>query len=183
MSHLGYSLERRDIPTERFEGMSPEWQKEHEKAFGGQNEAQQHFPVATAAISGYAIPATTKTRCLHQLRPAAGGAVVGARAEAMRRNIDEAADTTTVWKGRLESKTVVCPTCGKPAGTGKFCNNCGASLALATCPQCGAKNAQGVRFCNECGASMTTIANSKCPGCGGENPAGTKFCGNCGTKL
>ncbi len=33
-----------DILSERFEGMSPEWQKEHEKAFEyAQNEAQRHF--------------------------------------------------------------------------------------------------------------------------------------------
>lgn len=54
-----------------------------------------------------------------------------ARAAAMLRNLDEAADSTTVWQGKLESKTVVCPTCGKAAGTGIFCNNCGASLALS----------------------------------------------------
>jgi len=186
LSHLGYSLERGgDILTERFDGMSPEWQKEHEKAFEwAKNEAQQHFHRCHGCHqwvcdSCYNEDEMLCTNCA----PRQEVAVAKARAEAMRRNIDEAADTTTVWKGRLESKTVVCPTCGKPAGTGKFCNNCGASLALATCPQCGAKNAQGVRFCNECGASMTTIANSKCPGCGGENPAGTKFCGNCGTKL
>ena len=33
-----------DILSERFNGMSPEWQKEHEQAFvRAQNEAQQHF--------------------------------------------------------------------------------------------------------------------------------------------
>jgi len=48
----------------------------------------------------------------------------------------------------------ICPACGKPAGNGKFCINCGAPLGMIKCPKCGA-----------------------------ENPPGTSFCGNCGTKL
>ena len=81
-------------------------------------------------------------------------AVAKARAEAMQKNINEKADTTVVWKGELESKTVICPKCGKPAGSGRFCNNCGASLELVLCPSCGAKNAQGVRFCSQCGTKL-----------------------------
>ncbi|MDR1815293.1 MAG: zinc-ribbon domain-containing protein, partial [Clostridiales Family XIII bacterium] len=74
-----------------------------------------------------------------------------------------------------------------PAGTGKFCNNCGASLDLVECPKCGAKNAQTVKFCNNCGTPLGGAATApvpgKCPQCGLENPPGTKFCGECGTKL
>ena len=85
----------------------------------------------------------------------------------MRRNIDEAGESATVWKGQIESKTTICPVCGKPAGTGKFCNNCGASMALKECPRCGAKNAQTVKFCNNCGAPMNAPAPTpgKCPSC------------------
>jgi hypothetical protein len=45
VSSLGYGLDRGgDILSERFSDMSPEWQKEHEKAFErAQNEAKQHF--------------------------------------------------------------------------------------------------------------------------------------------
>ncbi len=88
-------------------------------------------------------------------------AVAKARAEAMRRNIDEAAEAATVWKGKIESKTVVCSSCGKPAGNGKFCSNCGASMALAVCPKCGEKNSQCVRFCTNCGASMSATGSAK----------------------
>ena len=43
-----------------------------------------------------------------------------ARSDAMKRNIDEKAQNTVVWNGELESKTTVCPVCGKPAGSGKI---------------------------------------------------------------
>ncbi|MCJ7631087.1 zinc ribbon domain-containing protein, partial [Candidatus Bathyarchaeota archaeon] len=41
----GYSVERgTDVIAERFQGMSPDWQKEHEEAFRlAQNEAMGHF--------------------------------------------------------------------------------------------------------------------------------------------
>ena len=35
--------------------------------------------------------------------------VAKARAEYMLRNIDQAAESATVWQGRIESKTTVCP--------------------------------------------------------------------------
>jgi len=43
--NIGYNIERgANIFTERFEGMSPEWHKEHEAAFElAQNEAKSHF--------------------------------------------------------------------------------------------------------------------------------------------
>ena len=44
-SNVGWGAERdADVITERFRGMSPEWQKEHESAFElAQNEAKEHF--------------------------------------------------------------------------------------------------------------------------------------------
>lgn len=72
----------------------------------------------------------------------------------MQRNLDEAVQTQTVWSGKLESKTIVCPACGKPAGAGKFCNNCGAPLQAQKCPGCGAPIVPGTRFCGECGGKL-----------------------------
>jgi hypothetical protein len=183
---IGYSLERGgNVLSERFEGMSPEWQKEHEGAFErAKNEAQQHFHRCHSCRRWVCDACYNEDEGLcTECAPRQEVFVAKARADAMRRNIEEAAQTAVVWQGKLESKTTVCPVCGKPAGNGKFCNNCGASLALAVCPQCGAKNAQGVRFCNQCGAPIGQRPSGKCPGCGEENPPGTKFCGSCGTKL
>lgn len=186
LGSLGYSLERGgSVLSDRFEGMSPEWQKEHEKAFErAKNEAQQHFHRCHGCRKWVCDSCYNEDEGLcTECAPRQEITVAKARADAMRRNIEETAESATVWKGKLESKTTICPTCGKPAGTGKFCNNCGASLAPALCPECKRENAQGLRFCNHCGAFMTAPAAAKCPGCGEENPPGTRFCGDCGNKL
>jgi len=186
LGSLGYSLERGgSVLSERFDGMSPEWHKEHENAFErAKNEAQQHFHRCHGCRQWVCDSCYNEDEGLcTECAPRQEIEVAKARADAMRRNIGEVAETAVVWQGKLESKTTVCPVCGKPAGTGKFCNNCGASLALAVCPKCGAKNAQTVRFCNQCGSSMTAPASRKCPSCGSDSPPDTKFCGSCGTKL
>ena len=187
-SSLGYAMRSSgDVLSQRFDDKSPEWQKEHEKAFERcQNEAQQHF---------HRCPSCNKYVCDHcwnedeglcvSCAPRQEVLVAKTRADAMRRNIGDAGQSATVWQGAIESKTTICPVCGKPAGSGKFCNNCGASMALKECPKCGAKNAQTVRFCNNCGENLErpALATGKCPSCGFENPPGTKFCGDCGAKI
>jgi hypothetical protein len=187
-SSLGYGAGRvTDILSRTFEGKSPEWQKEHEQAFArAQNEAKQHF---------HRCPSCSKYVCDHcynedeglcvSCAPRQEIAVAKARADAMKRNINTVGQTATVWQGKIESKTTICPQCGKPAGSGKFCNNCGASMDLKECPNCGAKNAQTVRFCNNCGQnlSISSAGSCKCQSCGQVNPPGTNFCGSCGNKL
>jgi len=187
VNNLGWTTDRAtNVLSQRFDGRSPEWQKEHEKAFEqAQNEAQQHF---------HRCPNCNKYAC-DQCRNEDEGLCVScaprqdvyvaqARAHAMKRNIDVAGESATVWQGQIESKTTMCPSCGKPAGTGKFCNNCGASLDLKECPKCGAKNALTVRFCNNCGQNLEQASTAGvCSSCGMQNPPGTKFCGGCGSKL
>lgn len=185
---LGWTAERSgDILSERFENQSPQWQKEHEIAFGvAQNEAQEHFH-RCHGCNRYVCDACHNedeglcTDCA----PRQDIYVAKARAEAMKRNIDEKSLTATVWKGKLESKVTVCPACGKPAGNGKFCNNCGSSMDMPACPACGAKNSPNVRFCGQCGANMSAPAPTpgKCPACGTQNDPDTRFCGQCGGKL
>jgi hypothetical protein len=185
---LGYAAERgTNILSERFEGKSPEWQKEHEQAFmRAQNEAKQHFhrcPHCNSYVCDHCYNEDTGL-CV-KCAPRQEVYVAQAHAAAMKRNIDDAGATATVWQGKIEAKTTICPSCGKPAGSGAFCNNCGASMALKTCPKCGAKNAQSVRFCNNCGQNLAEAVapSGKCPSCGADNAPGTKFCGGCGNKL
>ena len=189
--NLGYSADRASsVLSERFENRSPEWMKEHDVAFEhAQNEAMQHFhrcPNCTqyACDACWNEDAGLCTKCA----PRQEVYVAQAHAAAMKRNIDEAGQNATVWQGSIESKTTICPACGKPAGTGKFCNNCGASMDMNECPKCGAKNALTVKFCNNCGtnlaaASVPAVPPGLCQACGTQNPPDTKFCGGCGAKL
>ena len=196
LADVGYTAERGgDILSQRFEGQSPAWQQEHEQAFvQAQNEGQRHFHRCNACNSWVCDSCFNEDEglCVN-CAPRQEIAVAKARAGAMQRNIDEAASSATVWQGNIESKTTVCPQCGKPAGSGKFCNNCGASMELHTCPNCGAKNSLAVRFCNNCGANLAQAAApaapaappapAQCRSCGTVNPPGTKFCGSCGQPL
>ena len=186
LGDLGRSLERGgDILSQRFEDRSPEWQKEHEAAFEqAQNEAQRHFHRCHSCHKWVCDADLNEDEGLCvDCAPRQEIYVAKARAEAMRRNIDEKAESATVWDDKIESKTTVCPVCGKPAGIGKFCNNCGAPLGTNRCPNCGQDNAQGVKFCNNCGSPMKAKTPSNCPNCGSELAPGSKFCNECGSKV
>ena len=47
------------------------------------------------------------------------------------------------------------------------------------CSSCDFDNREGAKFCNECGAPLAL----RCASCGAENQAGAKFCNECGTAL
>ncbi len=155
--NVGSGLERgSDIISERFEGMSPEWHKEHEKAFEeAQNEAKGHFK---------RCPRCSKWVCDNCWNEGAGLCVgdapranveiAAAHAEKMVQDIKTKAAETQVFTGEIEAKVTLCPKCGKPAGEGKFCSNCGANLAGKVCPKCGAKNQPESKFCTECGTAL-----------------------------
>ncbi len=154
---IGYGAERAtDVISERFQGMTPAWHKEHEAAFGlAQNEAKAHFS---------RCPKCTKWVCENcwneqanlcvTCAPREAVEVAAARAEKMAQDIKAKAAGTQVFTGKIEKKVTICPACGKPAGTGKFCVNCGAKLEFVICPKCGAKNPTGIRFCGECGDKL-----------------------------
>ncbi len=157
LGNLGYGMERgSDVISERFQGMSPEWHKEHEPAFElAQNEAKGHFK---------RCPRCKKYVCDNDWNEEAGlcveeapresTEVAAARAEKMVEDIKAKASSTQVFTGTIEQRQTLCPKCNKPAGEGKFCNNCGAPLSIMKCPQCGAGNAAGTRFCGECGNKL-----------------------------
>lgn len=154
---LGWGVERGiDVIGERFTGMSPEWHKEHEEAFElAQNEAKGHF---------HRCPKCTKWVCENDWNeqeglctvcaPRVGVEVAAAKAQKAVEDIKAKAAATQVFTGEIESKQTICPRCGKPAGEGKFCVNCGSPLTLVKCPKCGAQNQAGARFCGECGTKL-----------------------------
>ena len=182
---IGYALERgSDAVGSRFEGRSPQWRKEYEAAFdAAQEEVRSQFLKCPSCNKWVCSDCWNEDEELcTDCAPREAGYVAKARSEAMRRNIDQAAENAQVWKGKIENRTTVCPECGKPAGNGKFCNNCGAPLNMQKCPSCGASVAAGLKFCGECGAPLQT-KTGKCPKCGYQNDADMKFCGECGTKL
>ena len=182
--NLGSIVERGvDAVGSSFETQGPQWRKEQEACFDeAQAEVRPHFHKCPACSQWVCDDCWNEDEglCI-SCAPRESAYVAQARNQAMRNNIDAAAETATVWHGKLETRTTVCPSCGKPAGTGKFCNHCGAPLAVNKCPNCGASVALGLKFCGECGSSMST--KKICPSCGTENDAGMKFCGECGTKL
>jgi hypothetical protein len=157
-SNVGSAVERgTGVIGEKYQGMTPEWHKEHEKAFDlAQNQAKEHF---------HRCPKCQRWACENDWNeqevlcvgdaPRVNVEVAAARAKKMLADIEAKAAETQVFSGKIESKQTVCPQCGKPAGEGKFCNNCGASLALIKCPKCGSQSSTGTRFCGECGAKIS----------------------------
>ena len=97
---IGHPDRGGDVLSERFTGMSPDRQKEHEKAFErSQNESQQHFHRCHGCHQYVCDACFNEDEGLcTSCAPRQEIYVAKARAEAMRRNIDEASETATVWK-------------------------------------------------------------------------------------
>lgn len=155
---IGGALERgSDVISERFRGMTPEWHREHEAAFAtAQNEAQGHFKRCPKCRKWVCETDWNEQEglCVADA-PRANVEIAAARAGKMVEDIKAKASMTQVFTGQIESKQTICPQCGKPAGEGKFCNNCGANLSLIKCPKCGAQSQAGSRFCGECGTRLS----------------------------
>jgi hypothetical protein len=155
--NIGSSAQRgTDVLGQSFQGMSPEWHKEHEKAFElAQNEAKGHFQ---------RCPKCKKYVCENDWNeeeglcvddaPRVAVEVAAAKGKKMVQDVQDKASKTQVFSGEITSKQTICPQCGKPAGEGKFCNSCGANLSMQKCPKCGASVAAGTKFCGECGSKM-----------------------------
>jgi len=154
---IGRGVEKAtDVIGGRHEGKSPKWRKEYDIAFGeAQTEAKAHF---------HRCPKCTRWVCENcwneqeglciDCAPREAVEVASARAKKKAEDIRAKAASTKVFTGRIEKRQTICPVCGKPAGTGKFCVNCGASLVSVKCLKCGAENSAGTKFCGNCGAKL-----------------------------
>ncbi len=152
--NIGSNIEEgSDMLSQKFEGMSPEWMKEHDAAFvAAQSEAKGHF---------HRCPKCKLWVCENDWNeqdglcvddaPRENVEIAAARGKKLLEDIETKASQTQVFTGDIERKQTQCPECGKPAGQGKFCNSCGASLEMNKCPKCGAKNPADSKFCGECG--------------------------------
>jgi membrane protease subunit (stomatin/prohibitin family) len=142
--------------AQKFQGMTPEWHKEHEEAFkNAQNEAMGHFKRCPKCHK-YVCETDWNEQeglCVADA-PRLNVEIAAAKSQAQTEQVWQKAKDTTVFTGEIESKQTLCPKCGKPAGSGKFCNNCGAPLALNKCPKCGTQNEAGAKFCSECGTKL-----------------------------
>jgi len=144
---VGMGLGRRvgDALSDRYEGKTPEWRKEYEEAFQqAQTEAQAYFKRCPRCMK-WVCPSDWNEQSGLCVRDAPKLSVEAAAAKA-------AAQKEEVW--RKAEAPVICSACGKPGGTGKFCNNCGAPLMFVKCPKCGAESKVGTKFCGECGTKL-----------------------------
>jgi hypothetical protein len=154
----GYQVEQgTDVIAGRFQGMSPAWHQEHEEAFKlAQNEAMGHFhkcPKCTRWVDDSCWN-DEDGLCIDDA-PRGATEIAAARASQRKEQIWKKAEETQVFTGEIKATQTICWKCGKPAGSGKFCNNCGASLSMLACPKCGAQNVPGTSFCGECGNKLT----------------------------
>ncbi len=156
-SGLGYRVgEGADVISERFRGMSPEWHKEHEESFKlAQNEAMGHFHKCPKCMRWVCDVCWNDEEglCVEDA-PRAAAEIAAARASVRREQIWEKAKSTQVFKEEVRPTQTVCSVCGKPAGAGKFCTNCGVPLSMLKCPKCDADNSPGAKFCAECGSKL-----------------------------
>ncbi|MFA5778576.1 MAG: zinc ribbon domain-containing protein [Elusimicrobiota bacterium] len=156
--NIGYGAERgADVIGAKFTGMTADWQKEHEAAFElAQNEAKGYFKRCPKCKHWVCENDWNEQEglCVDDA-PRVNVEVAAAKAKKMVDDIKGKAATSQVFTGEIESKQTICPKCGKPAGEGKFCNNCGVTLGMNKCPKCGAQNQLETKFCGECGTKIT----------------------------
>lgn len=155
--NIGYGIERAtDAITDKHEGKSPAWRKEYDLAFEqAQAEGKAHLYRCPKCAQWVCENCWNEqeTLCIN-CAPMEAIEIAAARAKKKASDILSKIANTQVFTGEIKSKKTVCPACGKPAGTGKFCINCGGSLGFIKCKNCGAENQTGTKFCGECGSKL-----------------------------
>ncbi len=155
-ANLGGLQSGAEAVHQRFAGMSPEWHAEHDKTFEtAQAEAKGHFRRCPRCNKWHCPSCWNEQSGLCTTdAPRENVEVAAARSQKMVQDIAAAAAGTEVFKGKIDERQTLCPQCGKPAGSGKFCPACGAPQAMPKCPACGEQNQAGSRFCSGCGGKL-----------------------------
>ena len=130
--------------AEQYSHMSAEWHKEHDGAFmQAVNETKTHFKKC---------PRCKLYVCEEDWNDEAG--LCTRDAPSLITEMQAHVKAQTLFTGETEERATLCPTCGKPSGSGKFCQNCGTPLGYRECPNCHHQNPQNVSFCGECGTKL-----------------------------
>ena len=142
--------------AEQYRHMSADWHKEHDGAFmQAVNETKTHFKKCPrcklyVCEEDWNDEAGLCTRDAPSLITEMQAAKAQTRVEQMQAHVK----AQTLFTGETEERATLCPTCGKPSGSGKFCQNCGTPLGYRECPNCHHQNPQNVSFCGECGTKL-----------------------------
>jgi len=140
----------------QFRGMSAEWHKEHDNAFvQAVNETKVHFQ-RCPKCKKYVCPDDWNTEaglCTTDA-PSLTAELQATKAQVRVEQMQESVKSTKLYDGDMTDRSTICPSCGKPSGTGKFCQNCGQPLGFRVCPKCQHQNPPTVNFCGECGSKL-----------------------------
>jgi len=139
-----------------FSQMSPAWHQEHDTAFTqAVNEAKVHFKKCPRC-KRYVDEDDWNDEaglCIEDA-PSLEIELQAARAQARIEQMQEQVKSEKLYTPETEERATLCPTCGEPSGSGKFCQNCGAALGDRVCPNCSHPNPPSVKFCGECGTKL-----------------------------
>jgi membrane protease subunit (stomatin/prohibitin family) len=140
----------------QFKGMSAQWHTEHDNAFQqAVNEASVHFK-RCPRCKKYVCPSDWNDEaglCTTDA-PSLTAEMQATKAQVRVEQMQDAVKAQKMYDGDMTDRATICPSCGKPSGAGKFCQNCGGPLGFRVCPKCQHQNPPTVNFCGECGTKL-----------------------------
>lgn len=136
--------------------MSAAWHQEHDAAFmQAVNEAKVHFKKCPRCKRYVDEDDWNEEAGLcTEDAPSLITELQAAKAQTRVEQMQEQVKAQKLFTGETEDRATLCPTCGKPSGSGKFCQNCGAPLGYRVCSNCHHQNPPTVNFCGECGTKL-----------------------------